>query len=183
MADRYTFNEVCQTLGKSRLDVRNLQKLLGLHVPPAESGYDTAYVNFMQKVVSLRSFSIPLEDIRELFDKEKKILSMLHVDTLTASPTWYLDSCAKAGHSPSRLLLSGYDFGFPIASGIIQANLNFRSDQAELFSGTEMGEDINRVVSPYLKLVARVRERVLSEERVLENALLWSERAFWAAGG
>ncbi len=179
MPVRYTFSELCRALGKSRVDVLNVQKGLGLHVPRDDAGYGAAYLNFMQKVIALRSFSVPMEDIREAFEKECRILRMLHVDTLTDSPTWYLDACARGGHTPGRLLLTGYDFGFPIASGRIQAHLNFRSAPAELFAGREMGEDLGRLVAPYLKLVERIRQKVLAEERVLENALIWSEKAFW----
>jgi len=178
MSDRYTFSELCQTLGKSRADITGLQKTLGIHVPPREVGYSGAYLNFMQKIVALRSFTVPLQDIRDLFQKERKILELLHVDSLATSPTWYLDACDQERPSPTRLLLTGYDLGFPLGSGILQSNLNFGPRHPELFNSREMGEDIRRVMGPYLELVKSIKERVRSEERVLENALSWSEEAF-----
>jgi len=56
--------------------------------------------------------------------------------------------------------------------------LNFREKEPELFAGTEMGEDVRRVLKLYVKLLLRVDKRVRSETPVMEDALAWSELAF-----
>lgn len=177
--DLYTFSELCHTVGKNRVYVRHLQRQLDLFIPPAECGYSEAYAYFVQKIVALRTFSVPLSLIRELFGKEKRLLELLHFDTISESPTWYLESCIGTGNTESRLLLTGHELGFPVTAGVIQANLNFRETDRELFSGAEMGEDVRSVLGLYLELVGQVRAVVARESRVLRDALSWEEGAFW----
>jgi len=170
---------MCQTVGKSPAYVRHLQRHLDLHVPAEENGYSEAYAYFIQKIVALRAFSVPISLVRELFEKEKRLLELLHFDTISESQTWYLDSCIGTEHRDSRLLLTGHELGFPVETGVIQANLNFRVREPELFTGVEMGEDVRHVLRTYLKLLAKVRGVVTRESQVLKDALSWAERAFW----
>ena len=178
MQNQMTYDEMCTELGKGRAYVRNLQHSLGLYVPRREPGYSEAYLSFMHRVVSMRTFNVPVSDIQDLLSKEKKILELLHFDSMTDSPTWYLDAGDGEGYSPSRLLLTGYDVGFPIGEGDIQANLDFSERPPELFDGREMGEDMRAVIDLYLKRVEDIRVKVRTEIPVLEDALCWSEQAF-----
>lgn len=178
MPDQYKFADFCRLLGKTNPYVRRLQRDLGLPVPAANDGYSNAYLRFMETVVALRTFNVPMNDISDLFEKEKKILQLLHVDSMADSSTWYMAPRNGGEHTENHLLLTGHNLGFPITSDAVQANLNFREKEPELFAGAEMGEDVRRVLKLYIKMLQRVDERVRSETPVLEEALAWAERAF-----
>ena len=177
----HTFAALCKALGKGPRYVRSLQVNLGLPKPAGGQGFSDAYVNFLEKVVALRAFNVPMRDIADLFQKERRILEILHFDTLTSSQTWFLDACTKPGHSETRLLLSGHDLGFPLRARAIQANLNFHGPNGELFSSAEMGEDARKALDRYLALLGEVEVRVQAETYVLENALAWSAGVFGPA--
>ncbi len=169
-------------LGRETVFVRTIQRQLGLHLPDKEEGgYSPGYVMFLEKIVSLRALHIPLEDIRDLFEVEKKILCLLHVDALGRSMTWYLDECSADADTvvfPDRLLLSGHRLGFRIDANVIQPTLDFGERHPELFKGREMGEDVFLVVRKYVGMVRVMRERMERERPILENALYWSKRVF-----
>jgi hypothetical protein len=190
MGKTYTFGELCKAVGKATTTVRNMQTALDLYVPssaPVHRGsrarrsardrYSGAYLRFLRKVIALRTFNVPMEDIHALFLKEKKILELLHFDTMTTSPTWYLDACGPGEMSENHLLLTGYNLDFPLASEAIQSNLNFGRKDAELFAGAEMGEDVRRVLRLYLKLLRKIRARIETEKPVLVHALAWARSA------
>jgi hypothetical protein len=179
MANRYTLNEFCRALGKPPPFLHPLQSGLGLHVPSRQEGYSPAYLAFMRKVIALRAFSVPMADIADVLRKERKILELLHVDSISDSPTWYLDACGcDDGPPDNNLLLTGHNLGFPVTAESIQSNLDFRARDPELFKSHEMGEDIRRVLKLYLKLLEKIKERVDAERPILQNALAWSEQAF-----
>ncbi len=180
MSVRYTFAELCRLLGKDTLYIRNLQRGLGL--PIEADGYGEPYLRFMDKVVALRTFSVPMDRIRGLLDVEKKVLTLLHVDSLERTDTWFMESCCKPLRPGHCLLLSGYDIGFPIAShetGQLQHNLDFNQKDAELFSGAEMGEDIRRILRSYVQDLEAIRTTVEKEQTVLESALDWIAHTGW----
>jgi hypothetical protein len=181
----FTFTELCAMLGRESPYVHNLQRLLGLHIPGKGEGYSQSYLIFMEKVVSLRALHVPQDEIRELFETEKKILRLLHADSLTGSLTWYLDACAGGNGddnhhndpAPDRLLLSGCRLGFPLDADVVQPTLDFGERKPELFKGHEMGEDVRRVLRKYRTQLADIRTRIEKEKPVLENALLWVRHA------
>jgi len=170
-----TFAEVCKICGKSSVHVHNLQKSMGL---PIMGKYSASYLSFIQKVISLRTFSVPLEDILELFAKEKSILCLLKMDALSNSPTWYLDQCDASGNLDCRLFLTGYNVGFSIAGGCVQSNLDFGKREKELFNAKEMGEDVQRALNNYLKLLPKIKSRIIQEKPVLQQALKWAKESF-----
>ncbi len=176
---RDPFRNLCAALGKSPLYVRNLQNRLGLHIPAKGEGYPAAYFDFVQTVIALRTFSVPMDDICTLFETEKKLLILLKVDTLTSSKTWYLDACGDCPKSAQRLLLTNYDVGHSITPSGIQFNLDFSARQPELFSEAEMGEDVRRVMELYLKWRDMLLDRVRAEEAVVERALAWADTIPW----
>lgn len=181
MTDGITFGEVCQMLGRDAFFVRHIQRQLGLHMPDKEGGYSQGYVIFLEKLVSLRALHVPMEEIRELFEMEKKILSLLHVDALARSPTWYLEESngdKEYGGFPERLLLSGHRLGFRIDANMIQPTLDFGERHPELFKGRDMGEDVFLVVRKYLAMVRAMQEKIERERPILENALYWARRVF-----
>lgn len=168
-------------LGRDPLYVGNLQRDLGLHVPPKRGRYSHAYQAFLEKIVALRALHVPQEKIADLFETEKKCLQLLHVDTLSDSPTWYLDACGNGeNHSEAddRLLLTEYRLGFPPDAEAVQHTLDFGSGGPELFKSAEMGEDVRRVLAKYSKLLGGICKRIEREKPVLENALYWATRIF-----
>ncbi len=175
MATSLKFSELCQACGKSQVYVRNLLSNLGLPGPAKESSYSPSYARFIRTMVTLRTFSVPLAEIADLFTKEQIVLRLLKVDTLGTSPTWYLDQRENNGHKERRLLLTGYDVGFPIDGKVIQPNLDFTSRDKELFSAREMGEDVRHALDKYLELLAKIMDRVKQEQPILEQALQWAE--------
>ena len=118
MATALTFPELCQACGKSQGYVRNLLTNLGLPAlrslgeegpaPAKDSRYSSAYARFIQTIIALRTFSVPLGEIADLFTKEQIVLRLLKVDALGASSTWYLDQCDNKGHKDRRLLPVSY---------------------------------------------------------------------------
>lgn len=163
-------------MGRAPHYLRNIQMKLGLYVPKDHEGYSPAYLHFLETVIILRAFSVPLEDIAELFEAEKRILRFLRIDTLSLSSTWYLDQCGRNEDSVNRLLLTNQDLGGSITDGGVQFHLDFRGAHGELFSGAEMGQDATRVMAAYETRVDKVRSRVKTEEVVLRRALAWSAR-------
>lgn len=170
-----TFYEFCNLLGKSSPYVHNLQAKLGLHIPGKGEDYSDAYLVFMQTVIALRTFSIPIDDICQLFDTEKKLLKLLKVDCLTHSRTWYLDACRPGTRSrgSNRLLLTNHEIDLHIKPNAIQSNLDFGPKEKELFTGHEMGEDARRVFNVYQRQRGEIMDRVQAETQVLERALDW----------
>jgi hypothetical protein len=172
----YNLAEVCRRLGKAPAYLRHVQSALGLHVPKDGEGYSDAYVCFLQTVVALRTLGIPTDDIADLFDTEKKLLHLLRIDTLTHSPTWYLDQCGRPSVRENCLLLTNVDLGGAIGSGGVQIHLDFGQRKPELFSGSEMGEDARRILAAYLDKLDTLRDRARAEEPALRAALQWSRR-------
>ncbi|MBU0676923.1 MAG: hypothetical protein KJ626_02310 [Verrucomicrobia bacterium] len=170
----YSFSELCEELRKSSMYVMNIQRALELYTPTKEEGYSEPYLVFLQKIISLRTFSIPMDEIVDLFKKEKKILELLHIDSISDSPTWYLDACVQNEPTSRHLLLTGHDLGVPLNSGTVQSNLDFRDRQPELFSQAETGEDVTRILKLYLDLLDKITARVELEKPVLSNALIWA---------
>ena len=179
----YKFSELCRLLGKSPLYIKNIQRQLKLHAPPTDS-YTGAYLAFMEKIVALRTFDVSMTKIRDLFDAEKSVLRLLHIDSMSNSITWYLDACdaeSNSDYSPrikkTRLLLTGCDLGFAVTGGPVQHNLDFGTRDAELFKGTEMGEDVGAALKKYSGRLNDIVTKVKKEKPILEDALKWAQSA------
>lgn len=144
---------------------------------PAGKGtcYSNAYLAFLRTVAYLRMLNISEESLLKLWQIEKKLLTLLHVDSI-GSPTWFLDSCGLTKHKERRLLLTNHDMGMDLRSQVLQPGLNFTQTTPELFDGTEMGEDAFRVLGRYLKLATRIQAEVSAEVPLLRNAARWASR-------
>lgn len=173
-AKAQTLGEMAACLNRSTLYVSGLQKRFGL---PLFSGaaYSPAYLAFLRGLTALRTFDVSEETLRELWQLEKKLLVLLHVDT-TGSPTWFLDSCGQTTEMKRRLLLTNHDLGVEIHTRMLQPGLNFAVGAPELFAGPEMGEDALRVLGEYIKLHARICSEVQAERPKLRDALEWTKR-------
>jgi hypothetical protein len=173
-----TLASVARRCGKPVTTLRTLQKSLGLHVP-VDDVYSEAYCRFLEKIVALQALHVSRPAITELFEKERQILRLLHVDSLSSSPTWYLDNCVQPetrATLATRLLLSGHDLGFKLDATALQDNLDFGSRERELFRGKEMGEDVRKLLSDYLRLLSAVRQAVSAEMPAIRNALNWASK-------
>lgn len=171
--DRKTLSELCQSLCKSTVYVRNLQTALDLHRPSEREGYSLAYEAFLRTVIALRTFSVPIDEIVCLFISEKKLLTLLKIDSLSKSPTWYLDQCGGAS-SIDSLLLTNYSLGGSVTEAGVQSNLDFSNRNSELFKSSEMGEDARRMLASCRKSTSSIMMRVGSEIPVLKLALSWA---------
>ncbi len=178
MPKHYTLQEVCKEIGKNHVYIGQIQTSLELHKPEEPKKYSRAYIDFLVKCTALRTFGVGLGDIQDLFRKELKVLRLLHHDTHSRSPTWYLDGCTLDGRDPNRLLLTGVDLGFSIMNGPIQVGLDFGSHEPELFDSRQMGENLEHVLELYRKQVVKIRNRVEEERPIIRTALAWSTKAF-----
>ncbi|MGI6087084.1 MAG: hypothetical protein ACOYCD_03920 [Kiritimatiellia bacterium] len=170
--DSMSFNTLCKKSGKSGIYVRNLISQLSL--PTDKGGFTQAYLSFIQKVISLRTFGVSMKDIVTLLEREKKLLYLLKLDAPATSPTWFLDNCHATGDLEQRLFLTGFNVGFSIEDRTIQTNFDFGKRDKELFSGREMGEDVRLALDAYLELVRDIKKQVKQEMPILRQALAWA---------
>jgi len=159
-------------LNRPVIVLAGLQKRFELPSPP-DGIYSDAYLEFLRSLVYLRSFGISEETLRDLWNLEKKLLLLLHVEA-SGSPTWFLDACGRPGHRERRLLLSHFDLGIPLNGRELQPGLDFSDTLPELFSGREMGEDAWRVLSQCLALRETILRDVRAELPGLRNATKWA---------
>ena len=88
------FAQIAKALNRSNVEVAGLQSRFDLPVFPG-AGYPAPYLAFLRTVVQLRALNVSEEKLRDLWNLEKKLLQLLHVDS-TGSPTWFLDSCNRS---------------------------------------------------------------------------------------
>jgi hypothetical protein len=170
----HTLGDLAKALNRSPVYLRGLQARFAL--PTFEGArYSDAYRAFLQILIFLRTLGIAEETLRDLWHIEKKLLTLLHVDS-TGSSTWFLDACGPTSHRDRRLLLSNHDLGVPVPSNELQLGLDFSAKLPELFPGTEMGEDALRVLNDYLKLYHRIRGDVKTELPHVRAAATWASR-------
>lgn len=170
----HTLADLARTLNRPAVYLRGLQARFEL--PACEgAGYSDAYLALLRTVVYLRALALSEETLRELWQVEKKLLRLLHVDS-NGSTTWFLDSCGQSSHPERRLLLTQYDLGVAVPSRSLQLGLNFADTLPELFAGRDMGEDALRVLNDYLKLHTRLLDTLQAEVPQLRAALRWAAR-------
>lgn len=168
----HSLGDISLALNRPPIYLGGLQARFELPVMEGAT-YSSAYREFLRILVTLRTFNIPEETLRELWALEKKLLQLLHVDS-TGSPTWFLDSCGATKHQNRRLLLSNHDLGIPLNGSEVQTGLNFAGSIPELFVGTEMGEDALRVLRECLKLREHIFTKIAVELPHVRAALKWS---------
>jgi hypothetical protein len=173
-----TLATVATRCGKPVAILKTIQKSFGLHVPD-DGDYSEAYCRFLKKIVALQALHVSRSALVTLFDKERQILRLLHVDSLSTSPTWYLDACVQPetrATLKTRLLLSGYDLGFNLDTTTLQDTLDFGSREKELFSGADMGEYVRKLLADYLRLFSAIRHAVSAELPVIRTATSWASK-------
>jgi hypothetical protein len=170
----HTLSDIGKTLSRPAVYLHGLQARFEL---PASEGaaYSDAYLAFLRAVVFLRMLNVSEENLLKLWHLEKKLLTLLHVDSI-GSPTWFLDACGPTTKPRHRLLLTNFNMGFELKSRAVQLGLNFSEIAPELFAGKEMGEDTLRVLGQYLKLFSRIQGDMSVEIPLLREATRWGGR-------
>jgi hypothetical protein len=138
--------------------------------------YPECYVAFLRKVRDLRNLGVSEEKLGDLWDLEKKLIAILHLD-LGVGALSLIEGCAAEADPERRLLLSNADLGVPLMARDVQTGLDFHSRPRELFEEKEMGEDALRLLGEYRVILQDIRETVGRERGVLKSSLQW-ERAF-----
>lgn len=168
----HSLADIARRLGRDRVQALGLIKRFELPSFPG-SGYPASYLSFLQTLVFLRLAQVSEERLLELWALERKLMTLLHADTL-GSPTWMLDGHLHKGGDERRLFLSRFDLGADLDMASLQPGLNFSAPSAELFAGKDMGEDALRVLRAYLELLAPVRSALREQAGVLQAAARWA---------
>ena len=163
---------MAEKLNRSTVYLSGLQKRFELPVVEG-AAYTDAYLEFFHTVIYLRTFGVSEETLRELWVLQKKLLTLLHVDS-TGSRTWFLDACGRTTHRERRLLLSNFDLGIPLDAREVQTGLDFSDRLPELFQGKEMGEDALRVLDECLKREKAILNDVRAELPHAREAVKWA---------
>lgn len=172
MHTTHTLADLANALNRPAVALSGLQNRFAL---PAFEGaaYSDAYLAFLKTVVYLRTLGITEDRLLRLWHLEKKLLQLLHADS-TGSKTWLLDSCGATTRRARRLLLTNYDIGIAIPARALQLGLNFAETPAELFAGSEMGEDAIRVLKDIIPLQAAILSDVAAELPHLRETAKWA---------
>jgi hypothetical protein len=139
---------------------------------PVLEDYPACYAAFLRKVRDLRNLGISEEKLGDLWDLEKKLIAILHLD-LGGGALSMIEGCTAEADPEHRLLLSNADLGVPLMALDVQAGLDFQQRPIELFECKEMGEDALRLLGEYRVLLREVRETIGREEGVLKSSLKW----------
>lgn len=167
--------DIAHQIGRDRIHALNLIKrfdlpsFTGNHFPPS-------YLPFLRNLVFLRLAQVSEERLLELWGIERKLMTLLHADTL-GSPTWMLDGHLHQGGDERRLLLSRFDLGADLDMTSLQPDLNFAAPSAELFASRDMGEDVLRVLTRYLQLLGPIRSALREQAPILQSAARWARNA------
>jgi hypothetical protein len=158
-----------ETLGRPTLWVSRVRKRFGL---PVLEEYPKCYVAFLRKIRDLRNLGVSEEKLGDLWDLERKLIDILHLD-LGGGELSLIEGCSAEADPEHRLLLSNADLGVPLMARDVQAGLDFQQRPRELFEGQAMGEDALRLLGEYRYLLQEVREIVGKERAVLKESLQW----------
>jgi hypothetical protein len=162
-----TTTELIERLGRPALWITRMRKRFGL---PILEEYPECYVAFLRKIRDLRNLGVSEEKLGDLWDLERKLIAILHLD-LGGGELSLIEGCSVEADPDHRLLLSNADLGVPLLARDVQAGLDFQSRPQELFDGQAMGEDALRLLGEYRNLLKDVRELVGRERSVLKDSL------------
>jgi hypothetical protein len=146
-----------------------MRKRFGL---PVLEEYPECYVAFLRKIRDLRNLGVSEEKLGDLWDKERKLIEVLHLD-LGGGGLSLIEGCSAEVDPDHRLLLSNADLGVPLMARDVQAGLDFQSRPKELFEGRAMGEDALRLLGEYRTFLKELSELVGRERAVLKESLSW----------
>ena len=161
--------ELAEKLGRPALWISRMRKRFGL---PVLESYPECYETFLRKVRDLRNLGVSEEKLGALWEVERKIIAILHLD-LGGGELSLIEGCTVEADPDHRLLLSNADLGVPLMALDLQAGLDFQVRPPELFEGKAMGEDALLLLREYRKLLQGVREVVGRERGVVARSLRW----------
>lgn len=164
-----TPSTLSQALGRSAIWISRIRKRFAL---PVVDDHSTSYLALLRKIRDLRNLGISEDKLVELWDLEKKLISILHLD-LGGGVFSLIEGCSAEADPDRRLLLTNADLGVPLMASEVQAGLDFNKRPQELFEGKEMGEDALRLLVEYRNLLQVVREIVGREKGVLKSSHRW----------
>jgi hypothetical protein len=165
-----TVGDIAEKIGRPLLWISRMRKRFGL---PVLEDYPDCYVAFLRKIRDLRNLGVSEEKLSALWDLERKLIEILHLD-LGGGELSLIEGCSAEVDLEHRLLLSNADLGFPLMARDVQAGLDFSDGRPrELFEGKEMGEDALILLAEYRHLLKEVREIVGRERGVLRDSLQW----------
>ena len=114
------------------------------------------------------------EKFGQLWDLERKIIEILHLD-LGGGELSLVEGCSVEADPERRLLLSNADLGVPLMARDLQTGLDFQALPKELFEGKAMGEDALRILREYSDLLDETLKTVSRESKVLKDSLRWAK--------
>jgi hypothetical protein len=164
--------ELLESLGRPALWVSRMRKRFGL---PVLEQYPECYESFLMKVRDLRNLGLSEERLVALWDVERKIIRILHLD-MGGEELSLIEGCSVKADPDHRLLLSNADLGVPLMALDLQTGLDFQVRPPELFEGKEMGEDALRLLWEYRKIIQGIRETIGTERKVLRDSLRWEKK-------
>jgi len=162
-------SELSEKLGRPALWISRMRKRFGL---PVLEQYPKCYETFLRNIRDLRNLGVSEEKLGALWDLERKIIAILHLD-LGGGELSLIEGCSVEADPDHRLLLSNADLGVPLMARDVQVRLDFQSRPSELFEGKEMGDDALRLISVFRIILEEVRKIVGTERDVLRNSLRW----------
>jgi hypothetical protein len=160
-----------ETLARPALWISRMRKRFGL---PVLDDYPECYVAFLRKIRDLRNLGVSEEKLGDLWDLERKLIAILHLD-LGGGELSLIEGCSAEADPERRLLLSNADLGVPLMARDVQAGLDFQERPKELFEGQAMGEDALRLLGEYRVHMQEVKKIVHRERVVLKESIRWSE--------
>jgi hypothetical protein len=164
-----THSELSERLGRPALWISRMRKHFGL---PVLEDYPECYEAFLRKVRDLRNLGLSEEKLGKLWDLERKLIEILHLD-LGGGELSLIEGCSVEADPERRLLLSNADLGVPLMARDLQAGLDFQALRKELIEGRAMGEDALWMLAEYRELLQQVRGMVAKERTVLSESLRW----------
>jgi hypothetical protein len=164
-------SELSIKLGRPALWISRMRKRFGL---PVLEQYPECYETFLRKVRDLRNLGVSEEKLGALWDVERKIIAILHLD-LGGGELSLIEGCFVEADPDHRLLLSNADLGVPLTALDLQTGLDFQVRPPELFEGKEMGEDALRLLREYRKLLKSMQETICRERKILTEGLRWQK--------
>ena len=163
--------DLSERLGRPALWISRMRKHFGL---PVLEDYPECYEAFLRKVRDLRNLGVSEEKFGQLWDLERKLIEILHLD-LGGGELSLIEGCSVEADPERRLLLSNADLGVPLMARDLQTGLDFQALPKELFEGKEMGDDALRILREYSDLLDETLKTVSRESKVLKNSLRWAK--------
>jgi len=146
-----------------------MRKRFGL---PVLEEYPKCYVAFLRKVRDLRNLGISEERLGQLWDLERKLISILNLD-LGGGELSLIEGCAVEADPNYRLLLSNAELGVPLMAQEVQAGLDFQQRPGN----SSMGKTWERTPCDCLVSIGfscrKFRGNMTLERNVLKETLRW----------